>query len=330
MQKFRYGPENPDITYVPHKYEEHLFDTGEITLNYATTGPKNKPAIVLIPAQTESWWGYESAMGMLSKYFQVFAVDLRGQGRSSRTPGRYTYDNMGNDLVKLITFVVTRPVIVAGLSSGGVLAAWLSAYAPPGMVRGAYFEDPALFISELTPIFGPSVRQVSVGILFESLNKYLGDQWSIGDWDGLVKALPMAFHAIDPGATAGPPQNLKEYDPEWGKATVNGTLSASCDHSRMLSHVRCPILFTHHSTLLSIITGSSKKAVINDMMEQIEKLIKDAGQPFTYLSFPKIGHFMHSQDPEQYVRTILDWAKTLPTEAEIRKKGVFAVNKQIT
>jgi pimeloyl-ACP methyl ester carboxylesterase len=326
MQKFRYGPENPDITYISHRYEEHLFDTGEVIMNYSTTGSSDKPAIVLIPAQTESWWGYESAMGMLSEQFQVFAVDLRGQGRSSRTPGRYTYDNMGNDLVKLITFVVARPVIVAGLSSGGVLAAWLSAYAPPGMVRGAYFEDPALFLSELTPSYGPSVRQVSVGILFETLNKYLGDQWSIGDWDGLVIAFPAAFQPAEPGAPAGPPQNLKEYDPEWGKATVNGTISVSCDHARMLSHVRCPVLFTHHSTLLAILTCSSKKAVVDDMMEQIGKLVKGAGQPFTYLSFPKMGHFMHRQDPELYVRTILDWAKTLPTEAETRKKGVFAVN----
>ena len=110
MQKSRYGPENPDITYVSHKYEEHLFDTGDAVINYATTGSPDKPAIVLIPGQTESSWGYEEAMGILSNHFQVFAVDLRGQGRSSRTPGRYTFDNMGNDLVRFIIFVVARPV----------------------------------------------------------------------------------------------------------------------------------------------------------------------------------------------------------------------------
>jgi alpha-beta hydrolase superfamily lysophospholipase len=64
-------------------------------------------------------------MGPLSEHFQVFAVDLRGQGRSSRIPGRYTFNNFGNDLVKLITFVIGRPVVVSGLSSGGVIVAWL-------------------------------------------------------------------------------------------------------------------------------------------------------------------------------------------------------------
>ena len=43
---------------------------------------------LLIPGQTESWWGYEQAMPLLAERFQVFAVDLRGQGRSTRTPGR--------------------------------------------------------------------------------------------------------------------------------------------------------------------------------------------------------------------------------------------------
>jgi hypothetical protein len=39
-------------------------------------------------------------MELPQKHFQCFVIDLRGQGRSSRTPGRYILDNMGNDLVR--------------------------------------------------------------------------------------------------------------------------------------------------------------------------------------------------------------------------------------
>src|SRR5690242_7242144 len=124
----RYGPDNPDTTYVPHAYPEDLFDTGEVRLNYATAGSADRPALLLIPGQTESWWGYEEAMGLLADDFEVFAVDLRGQGRSTRTPGRYTLDNFGNDLVPFVGGRIGRPTIVSGLSSGGLLAAWLSAY----------------------------------------------------------------------------------------------------------------------------------------------------------------------------------------------------------
>ncbi len=115
-----------------------MVDLGEIDLNYVVTSPEDAPALLLIPAQTESWWGYEAAMDLLAQDFRVYAVDLRGQGRSTRTLGRYTLDNVGNDLVRFLQIVIQRPCIVAGLSSGGVLSCWLSAYAPPKLFRGAY------------------------------------------------------------------------------------------------------------------------------------------------------------------------------------------------
>jgi pimeloyl-ACP methyl ester carboxylesterase len=58
-------------------------------------------------------------MGLLAEDFEVFAVDLRGQGRSTRSPGRYTLDNTGNDLVRFIGGRIERPTIVSGLSSDG-------------------------------------------------------------------------------------------------------------------------------------------------------------------------------------------------------------------
>src|ERR1700729_4211552 len=155
----RFGPHNPDETYVGHAFAEHLVGLGEVDMNYATAGDPASPALLLIPGQTESWWGYEATMPLLAERFQVFAVDLRGQGRSTRTPGRYTLDNIGNDLGRFMDLVIQRPAIVSGLSSGGVLSAWLSAYAKPGQVIGCLYEDPPLFVSEVDTSCGHSIRQ---------------------------------------------------------------------------------------------------------------------------------------------------------------------------
>ena len=324
MPRPKYGPENPDITYVPHKYVEHLFDNGEIMMNYAVTGSPDKPAIVLIPAQTESWWGYETAMGLLSEHFQAYAVDLRGQGRSSRTPGRYTFDNMGNDLVRFITFVVGR---------------WWWPDCHPGecsrhgsrrMHRQEWSGAPTMRTLHCLPRADACIRAVDSSGRWrslESLTAYLGPQWSVGDWDGLVDAnrtlmAPDAFRARFGGGTE-PTQQLKEYDPEWAKACFEGTISASCDHAKMLSSVKCPVLFTRHGKFLTTISGTLMGAVADEQMVQIEKLIKGTGQPFTFHAFPKMSHSMHGQDPALYVKTILDWEKTLPSESEVMTKGVF-------
>jgi pimeloyl-ACP methyl ester carboxylesterase len=312
----RYGPHDPDETYAAHRHPEQLFDTGEVKLNYATAGEGSKPAVLLVPGQTESWWGYEAAMDLLEERFQLFAVDLRGQGRSGRTPGRYTLDNMGNDLVRFVHGVIGRPTVVSGLSSGGVLAAWLSAYAPPGLIRAAHYEDPPLFASETSPAIGPSIRQ-TIGPIFALWSKYLGDQWEVGNWAGMVanaaSELPPWLTAFRPPDE--PPQNLKEYDPEWGRAFWTGTVSASCDHARMLRAVKVPVLFTHHFRRLDETTGFLAGAISDLQAAKVRALVEAAGQPFDYRSFPQMGHSMHGQDPKLFADTLTEWANGLPPSA---------------
>ncbi len=312
-----FGPHAPDATYVAHAFDEQLFDTGEVQLNYATIGAASQPALLLIPGQTESWWGYEKALGLLGEHFQAFAVDLRGQGRSTRTPGRYTLDLMGNDLVRFIDGVIGRPTIVAGLSSGGVLSAWLSAYARPGQVVGAYYEDPPLFASEIRPAIGQGIGQ-SIGPVFALLAKYLGDQWSIGDWDGMAAAAPtelpgwlsMVAGAFGAGSSE-PPQALKEYDPEWGRAFWTGSVAAACDHQRMLSAVQVPVLFTHHFRTIDETSGSLMGAISDLQIERVRQLVTDAGRPFEYVSLPTMPHSLHGADEHLYVDTLLAWAQQL-------------------
>lgn len=58
MTGLRFGPANPSETYVSHAFPEQTIDIGEVAINYAVAGTPDKPAVLLIPGQTESWWGY--------------------------------------------------------------------------------------------------------------------------------------------------------------------------------------------------------------------------------------------------------------------------------
>ncbi|HZO60274.1 MAG TPA: alpha/beta hydrolase [Solirubrobacterales bacterium] len=306
----RFGPHNPDETYVPHDFLEQLADLGEVRMNYATVGDPSRPALLLVPGQTESWWGYEHALPMLAEHFQAFAVDLRGQGRSTRTPGRYTLDNMGNDLVRFIDIVIGRPTFVSGLSSGAVLAAWLSAYAKPGLVIAAHYEDPPLWASETEPATGQGLRQ-GVGASFRLWSTFLGDQWSVGDWDGLRAAAPDILPAWMQSLFTPPeepPQNLKEYDPEWARAFWTGTVAAACDHERMLEAVKVPVLFTHHFRRIDEDSGVLMGALSDVQARRALDLLADAGVPVDYRSFDRMGHSMHGQDPRLFTDTLVDWA----------------------
>jgi pimeloyl-ACP methyl ester carboxylesterase len=309
----RFGPHNPAETYVAHGVAEHVADLGEIQMNYAKLGDPASPALLLIPGQSESWWGYEAVMPMLARRFEVFAVDLRGQGRSTRTPGRYTLDNMGNDLVRFIDLVVGRPAVVSGLSSGGVLSAWLSAYAKPGQVAAAAYEDPPLFSSEVRPAIGPGIRQC-IGPVFHLWSTFLGDQWSIGAWEAMREAsrefLPEPLQFIP--VAEEPPQNLKEYDPEWGRSFWTGSVAESCDHERMLRSVKTrAVLLTHHRRALNGETGFLFGAMSDLQARRVQELLAGAGVQVTYRSFPGVGHSMHGEQPELYVKTLFEWFDSL-------------------
>ena len=309
-------------TFVAHAFGERTVDLGEVRMNYAVAGDASRPALLLIPGQSESWWGYEAAMGLLAEHFHVHAVDLRGQGRSTWTPGRYTLDLFGNDLVRFIDLVIGRETVVSGLSSGGVLAAWLSAFAKPGQVRAAVWEDPPLFASQTTPAVGQSIRQ-GIGPLFAVLNKWLGDQCSIGDWAGVQRAMgtelpPEMLRAMarmmppeEGAAPAGPPQNLREYDPEWAKAFVSGSVAASCDHAAMLAQTKVPVLFTHHFRTVDATTGRLVGASSDEQARRVRELVAATGSPLEYRSFPEMPHSMHEHDPKRYVETLLEWVSTL-------------------
>lgn len=74
-------------TFVPHGFTEHTVDLGEIRMNYAVAGDAELPALLLIPGETESWWGYEAAMPLLAEHFCVHAVDVRGRV-AKMSPGK--------------------------------------------------------------------------------------------------------------------------------------------------------------------------------------------------------------------------------------------------
>ena len=258
--------------FVKHAYEEHTVNLGEVVMNYVVSGRATSPALLLIPGQTESWWGFEKAIALLDKEFQVYAVDLRGQGRSTWTPRRYTLDNMGNDLVRFIALVIKRPVITSGCSSGGVLSAWLSAFAMPGQVRGSHYEDPPLFSSEYNPLYGQSIRQTAVGASFRRFRSFSATSGASAtgrDWWRLARpAARSNAGGQNRGAQGGNPlagrgvversglhRISRNTIPNGARAFLEGTVGQSCPHERMLAQVKVPVLFTHHARAIDPATG---------------------------------------------------------------------------
>lgn len=305
-------------------FTEGQYNTGSVRLNYVV-GPNNGPALVLIPAQMGTWESYYKVLPALAKEFQVYAVDIRGHGKSTWTPGDYSWDSIGRDMQSFLTEVVGRPAIISGNSSGGIIALWCAANAPK-QVAGIVLEDAPVFSVEM-PRFKDQDKFVYQGLAHavqtlgdlrhRDLADYFRDQ-VLPVSETRVKRMPafmVSFLSkrIKQAAAANPKKpiwlqqwylpftlkllfkSLSMFDPDFARAFVDGRMYGTFDHAKALQRVKCPLLVLHanwHRYKTYGLVGAMDDADA----ARIKQLVPQAA----YKKIPA-NHVIHMYKPKAFV-----------------------------
>lgn len=112
------------------------------------------PPLLLLHALGETSADWDVVLPTLEQSFTVYAVDLRGHGRSGR-PGAYSLELMRDDVLALLDALGLPVVDVVGHSLGGFVA-HLVAQHSPARVRRLVLEDvPAPLPREVVPPVRP-------------------------------------------------------------------------------------------------------------------------------------------------------------------------------
>ena len=158
-------------------------------------------------------------------------VDLRGHGESSRA-ALETYDaaSYADDLAALIDELELAPVVVAGHSLGGVVAASLGARRPD-LVRALLLEDPPMFE-------GDSARRNAspVAAFFPMLVAAVTDLQARNA--PASEYAPLAVGSTTPEDVAARCLSLHRWDPVTMQAAVDGIVWSTFDPTATLS---CPL-----------------------------------------------------------------------------------------
>ncbi len=325
-----YLPPKVSVDGLPEGFTEKQFDTGEVTLNYVE-GPDNGPAFLLIPGQMESWQGYKLVMTDLSKHYHVYSVDLRGHGKSTRTPGQYSYNICGQDLKIFVEEIIGEPAVVSGLSSGAVLAVWLGAYAPDS-VLAVISEDPPMFSSIWPRISKERYMTYMFQTAIDALGSPAGRDLEAyfanmgipkdGQEELLLIPAPIAkgiagivnlTHKLKPGHPYDFPlvpfeqrtgiKFLTEYDVDFSIATIDGRLSADFDPEDALKKVSCPMLLMQANWSRDE-TWGLLGAMDGEDVERIRALVPG-------LRYAKVdsGHAIHMGEPDWYLEQVDSFLK---------------------
>jgi pimeloyl-ACP methyl ester carboxylesterase len=317
-----YLPPKVSVDGLPDGFSEKQFNTDGVTLNYVE-GPDNGAPFLLIPGQMESWQGYKLVMPELAEHYHVYSVDLRGHGKSTRTPGQYSYNFCGQDLKVFLEQVVKEPTIVSGLSSGAVLAVWLGAYAPDS-VRAVISEDPPMFSSIWPRIskerYMTYIFQTAIDALGEPKGRDLLAYFShmgipkAGQEELMLIPMPVAkalvgWIAISRKLKPRHPYDMPcvpyeqrvgvkfmmEYDVDFSVATIDGRLSAGFDPEEALKKVTCPVPLMQANWSRDESWGLLGAMDANDV-ERMRALVPDA-------RYAKVdsGHAIHIGEPDGYL-----------------------------
>ncbi|MBL4673981.1 MAG: 3-oxoadipate enol-lactonase, partial [Arenicella sp.] len=89
-----------------------------------------KPTLVLSNSLGTTMDMWHPQLTEFKKNFSVLSYDSRGHGGSDVTPGGYSMDRLGCDVIELLDHLKLDKVLFCGLSIGGMTAQWLAAFYP--------------------------------------------------------------------------------------------------------------------------------------------------------------------------------------------------------
>ncbi|APC15573.1 3-oxoadipate enol-lactonase [Pseudomonas frederiksbergensis] len=94
-------------------------------LNYQLDGPEHAPVLVLSNSLGTNLHMWDVQIPAFTEHFRVLRFDTRGHGRSLVTPGPYSIEQLGRDVLALLDALRIERAHFCGLSMGGLIGQWL-------------------------------------------------------------------------------------------------------------------------------------------------------------------------------------------------------------
>lgn|GEM_PF-228426 len=258
-------------------------DQGAPLLAYSE-GPPRGTKLVLVHGLSGRRDSFLKVLPELIKHFHVFALDLRGHGKSGRTPHHYALRDYANDVQCFLERVVGPGSIVWGQSLGAA-ASLLALCRRPELAVGVVLEEPPL-------VKAPPNSMGSVFEFWHSLVKQKLD----------ISALEEALRAqggLSPFQVSYKAETLADLDPDVLASALAGEIT-STDLLGLLPRLSLPTLLIQGDPASGGIIPHAVIAGLQPLPANI-----------THHALLGVGHKPHDEVPGATVELVLGWSETL-------------------
>ena len=265
------------------------FDRGGVSLAYDERGDRDSPAVVLLHGLSGSRVTWEPLATRLSDRFRVIAVDLRGHGESDRASS-YRLPDYGSDVAALCESVVGGEAVLVGHSLGGITTAFVAA-TRPDLVRGAFLEDPPMFVLA-SEVFSTTV----FAMIFPILQQSIRDAQATGDPDAALRQLMAQTPAMTGQGTMADalgPEGVERTVRSWSQfdaaafdPAIGGTMAG--DHD-LDAPIGCPVTLVRADPSLGPAFFSEHEERFRRLAPQSNVVVADG-----------CTHLIHDEKPDWF------------------------------
>ena len=270
------------------KFTERYVHTGDIAMNVAewsAPSPDALPmAMVLVHGYGSNWHTWGRVTDKFAQDFHLYAVDLRGMGRSGRFGKGSRRQTWADDVARLIGMLVDRPVLLIGHSLGGWITAAVAAQRPELVSKAVLVEPYSGVHSEVRRrerVRRQEHRERRAGLIRSAITPAdlvpsVREQYSEASDDSVERIARMWFE-LDP---------VLETD-------LNSSSDDAESFDEMFSAIQCPTL---------IIRGAVERGGIlsDEEADRLAGLIPDSRA----LYWPRIGHSPHIARNHDFIRAV--------------------------
>ena len=257
---------------------EQTFDTGVVPINYVV-GPAEGRPLVLLHGVTSRWQTWLPVMPDLALRWRLFALDLRGHGRSGRVPGAYRVTDYADDVVAFLRRQVGEPAVLVGHSLGAIVAITVAAEASEA-VRAVVLEDP--------PLAGFRHQRLRDRPEYERFTTSRDLARSGRTVDELVAALRDLQPDQDAVALRARATQLSQLDPDVLTLVLEDRAKEGFDLDACLRRLTCPVLLLQGNPALG--------GALADVDAHRAAALLTRG---IYVRLPEVGHGIHADDQGQ-------------------------------
>jgi pimeloyl-ACP methyl ester carboxylesterase len=212
-------------------FVEQNFHCTEAILSYVE-GPPNGVSFLLVHGVTSRWQPFQVILPALAEKYHVYALDLRGHGHSSHTPGAYHLDDYSRDVYQFIQQCIRAPVIIYGHSLGALVAIHLAAQHPQNVSALILGDPPLYYHNTLT-------RDIFWHEAFTELLKFMTDY---PDAAAMESRLLQIAPNMTPERREERIRSLEGVDPDVVRTIIADELMKDISLSTLAQSVICPVL----------------------------------------------------------------------------------------